>query len=65
MKFRPAAEPGTMTVKLRRSDEQLPEMGGARAPLLILKVVVPIHFSPFSYKSPDYAAAFAAQKEQS
>jgi universal stress protein A len=64
MKVRRSTQPGTVTLEMHRFDEDLLEKGQPRKePLPIRKIVVPIDFSPFSYKSLDYASAFAAQSK--
>jgi nucleotide-binding universal stress UspA family protein len=61
MKVKPAAKPGAVTVEINRRDEQILEEANRPAvePLAIRKILVPIDFSEFSYKSLDYAVAFA------
>lgn len=61
MKVKPAGGRGAVTIEFDRQDERIlaeAEFAEAR-PLAIRKIVVPIDFSSFSYKSLDYAAAFA------
>ena len=63
MKIKPAQKPGTVTVELGGKDEQM-LAAAARTeikPLPIRRIVVPIDFSEYSYKSLDYASAFALQ----
>src|SRR4051812_3406014 len=60
MRVRPSAHPGAVTLEINRLDTELlaqPE----KEPLAIRKILVPVDFSPFSYKSIDYASAFALQ----
>src|SRR5690606_31644072 len=61
MKVRPIDQQGHVAVDLGSGDNQMlaaASMGSAH-PLPIRKILVPIDFSEFSYKSLDYAAAFA------
>ena len=60
MKIRPATKPGSVTVEMNRLDEALLAPG---APLAIKRILVPVDFSEFSYKSLDYANAFAVQSK--
>jgi len=61
MKVKPSSRPGSVTVEMNRFDDQLLQSGAnpQSPPLSIRKIVVPIDFSPCSYKSLDYAIAFA------
>lgn len=65
MKIKPAGKEGCVTLELDRADERL--MAQAERPtvepLKIARIVVPIDFSPYSYKSLDYASAFATQSQ--
>jgi universal stress protein A len=64
MKVRPTAQPGTVTLEMHRFDEDLLGKGQPRQePLPIARIVVPIDFSEFSYKSLDYASAFALRPQ--
>ncbi len=60
MKIRPSTHPGAVTLEINRLDTELLAQP-AKQPLAIRKIVVPVDFSPFSYKSIDYASAFALQ----
>lgn len=62
MKIRPATKPGSVTLELDRRDEALLAQP-PRTPVAIRKIVVPLDFSEFSYKSLDYASAFALQSK--
>lgn len=61
MKIRPATRPGSVTLELDRCDEAL--LAQPASPIAIRKIVVPLDFSEFSYKSLDYASAFAMQSQ--
>lgn len=65
MKVKPAAKRGSVTLELGRRDESILEAGAPPRikPLAIEKILVPIDFSEFSYKSLDYAVAFALQSQ--
>ena len=64
MTIRPSTQPGTVTLEMGRFDEALLEKGQPRREALpIRRIIVPVDFSSFSYKSLDYASAFAAQSE--
>jgi universal stress protein A len=64
MKIRPSTQRGSVTVEMSRFDEKLLEKGQpGREPLAIRKILAPIDFSEFSYKSLDYASAFALQSQ--
>ncbi len=64
MRVRPTGQPGTVTLEMHRFDEGLLEKGQPqRAPLPIRKIVVPVDFSEYSYKSLAYATAFALQSQ--
>ena len=60
MKIRPSIHPGAVTLEVNRFDTELLAQP-AKEPLAIHKILVPVDFSPFSYKSIDYASAFALQ----
>ena len=60
MKIRPTETRGRVAVELGNRDDQL-LAEAARHPLPIRTILVPIDFSEFSYKSLDYAVAFAEQ----
>lgn len=60
MKIRPATKPGAVTLEVNRWEDALLAQPPA-APLPIKRILVPMDFSEFSYKSLDYANAFAAQ----
>lgn len=63
MKVKPSAKRGRVTVQMDRADEKLLEQSAqpAKPPLSIRRILVPIDFSEYSYKSLDYAGAFALQ----
>lgn len=65
MKVKPARKQGAVTLELSRRDERILESAARPrvAPLAIKKILVPIDFSEFSYKSLDYAVAFAVQSQ--
>jgi hypothetical protein len=60
MKVRPATKPGSVSVEMNRWDEALLAQPAA-PPLAIKRILVPVDFSEFSYKSLDYANAFAVR----
>lgn len=62
MKIRPANKRGTVTLEMSRRDDALLGQAPARS-LAIKRILVPIDFSEFSYKSLDYANAFAVQSK--
>lgn len=62
MKIRPATTPGSVTVEMNRWDEALMAQPPALS-LAIKRILVPVDFSEFSYKSLDYANAFAIQSK--
>ncbi len=62
MKIRPAAKPGVVTLEVNRKDDALLAQPAAET-LAIRRILVPIDFSEFSYKSLDYANAFAAKSQ--
>lgn len=63
MKIKPMDKKGSVTVELGRKDDAL--LAGAAQPkahpLPIRKILVPVDFSEYSYKSLDYATAFAEE----
>jgi nucleotide-binding universal stress UspA family protein len=64
MTVRPSKHPGTVTLEMHRFDEALLEKAQRQTQALaIRKILVPVDFSPFSYKSLDYATAFALQSK--
>src|SRR6266540_1633313 len=65
MKIRPSGKPGKVTIETSRKDEKLLEQAAEvkPAPLPIRRILVPVDFSEYSYKSLDYATAFAAQSK--
>ena len=60
MKVKPGERKGRVTVEIGGRDATL-LANASTHPLPIRKILVPIDFSEFSYKSLDYAAAFAEQ----
>jgi len=62
MKIRPANKRGTVTLEVSRRDDTLLSQAPAMS-LAIKRILVPIDFSEFSYKSLDYANAFAVQSK--
>jgi universal stress protein A len=66
MKVKPAPTPGRVTMEVDDRDENLLERASLKSdPLPIRKILVPIDFSEYSYKSLDYAVAFAKQSKGS
>jgi universal stress protein A len=66
MKVKPASTPGRVTLEVDDRDENLLERASLKSdPLPIRKILVPIDFSEYSYKSLDYAVAFARQSKGS
>lgn len=65
MKVKPSKKRGAVTLELGRRDEGILEAAARPRvkPLAIKKILVPIDFSEFSYKSLDYAVAFALQSQ--
>jgi len=62
MKVKPAPKPGRVTMEMDDRDEQLLEKAALKTGALpIRKILVPLDFSEYSYKSLDYAIAFAKQ----
>jgi universal stress protein A len=62
MKVKPAAKRGAVTLEVTRRDEGiLDQANRVTKPLAIRRILVPIDFSDYSYKSLDYAVAFALQ----
>ena len=59
MKVKLAERKGRVTVEIGGSDEAMLAGASSRHALPIERILVPIDFSEFSYKSLDYAAAFA------
>ena len=61
MKVKPTGKRGRVTIEVDQRDEDLlAEASPAHESLPIRDIIVPIDFSEFSYKSLDYAVAFAA-----
>jgi universal stress protein A len=62
MKVKPAPKPARVTMEFDDRDEKLLESAALKTePLPIRKILVPLDFSDYSYKSLDYAVAFGGQ----
>ena len=61
MKVKPASKSGAVTLEVGRGEERILEAASqpAAKPLAIRRILAPIDFSEYSYKSLDYAVAFA------
>ena len=62
MKIKPSSTKGNVTVEIGKNDEALMAASSPKtAALPIRTILAPVDFSEFSYKSLDYATAFAKQ----